>query len=62
MPDMPKLRLWEPSDSQAKMVMDTDMLDTEAKETPDTVSMKNDNKEDTNKTPKFGPLGAQGRD
>lgn len=59
--DYPNLRDWEPSDSSAKMVMDTNMLNTQAHETPDTVKFTNSNTEDTNKTPKFGELGAQGR-
>lgn len=61
MPDYPNLRMWEPSDSQAKNVQDTKMLDTTAKETPDTVSATNKNIEDTEKTPSFGELGATGR-
>lgn len=59
--DMPNLRLWEPTDSQAKDVEDTKMLDTMAKETSDTVTADNKNVEDVNKTPGFGPLGATGR-
>lgn len=57
----PNLRDWEPTDAQAKNVDDTNMLNTKAKETPDTVTATNDNKEDTNKTPSFGDLGARGR-
>ncbi len=59
--NLPNLREWSPKESDAKMVMDTPMLNTEARETPDTVKSTNTNKEDTNKTPKFGPLGARGR-
>lgn len=58
---MPNLRLWEPTDSQAKLVQDTKMLDTMAKETADTVTADNKNIEDVEKTPDFGPLGAKGR-
>lgn len=59
--DYPNLRDWEPTDAQAKNVEDTKMLNTTARETPDTVNATNSNKEDTNKTPNFGPLGAMGR-
>lgn len=51
--------MWEPSDSSAKNVEDTDMLNTQATETPDTVKANNSNTEDTNSTPAFGKLGAQ---
>lgn len=60
-PMYPDLRMWEPGASNAKCVLDTNMLNTEAHETPDTVNGTNENVEDTNKTPVFGPLGAQGR-
>lgn len=53
--------MWEPSDSQAKNVDDTKMLNTQARETPETVTANNTNKEDTNSTPSFGDLGAKGR-
>lgn len=59
--NIPNLREWSPMASQAKNVEDTDMLNTQAKEAPDTVTSKNTNKEDTNSTPSFGKLGAQGR-
>lgn len=59
--DYPNLRDWEPSDSQAKHVDDTKMLNTAARECPDTVNGTNSNTEDTNKTPSFGDLGAKGR-
>jgi hypothetical protein len=55
------LRDWTPTASGAKNVDETSMLDTVAHETPDTVQAKNTNKEDTNSTPSFGKLGAQGR-
>lgn len=58
----PNLRLWEPTDSQAKCVEDTKMLNTEAHETADTVTAENKNIEDVEKTPDFGKLGATGRD
>lgn len=57
----PNLRMWEPTDSQAKNVQDTKMLNTEAKETPDTVTAENKNIETTESTPSFGELGAKGR-
>lgn len=61
MADLPNLRMWEPSDSSAKNVDETKMLNTTARETPDTVNGSNSNTEDTNKTPSFGDLGAKGR-
>lgn len=61
MGDLPNLRTWEPSDSQAKNVDDTKMLNTTARETPDTVNGTNKNVEDVNSTPSFGELGAKGR-
>jgi len=57
----PNLRTWEPTDSQAKHVDDTKMLNSEARETPDTVTAENKNEELTEKTPEFGELGAKGR-
>ena len=59
--DYPNLRTWEPSDSSAKNVDETKMLSTQAREVPDTVNGTNENKEDVNKTPSFGELGAKGR-
>lgn len=59
--NIPNLRDWQPTASQAKNVDQTNMLDTQATETPDTVTAKNTNKEDTNSTPSFGKLGGQGR-
>lgn len=59
--DMPNLRLWEPTDASAKNVEDTKMLNTMARETPDTVTADNKNVEDVNKGADFGPLGAKGR-
>lgn len=62
MPNMtPNLRDWEPDASSAKDVEDTAMLNTTAREPRDTVDAENKNTEDTNKTPKFGQLGARGR-
>lgn len=58
---LPNLRTWEPSDSSAKNVEDTKMLNCEARETADTVTAENKNIEDVVKTPDFGPLGAKGR-
>lgn len=59
--DYPNLRTWDPSDSEAKDVMDTNMLDTNATETPDTVTAENKNEELVNPTPSLGELGARGR-
>lgn len=42
-------------------VENTKMLDTEARETPETVSAKNLLKEEVVTHPSFGTLGAQGR-
>jgi hypothetical protein len=61
MPFTPDLRTWQPSDSMAKCVEDTKMLNTEAHETPDTVTAENDNAELVVKHPAFGELGAKGR-
>ena len=61
MPKTPNLRTWEPKDGDSKDVMDTKMLNTQAREVMETVDAKNSNTEDTNPTPDFGPLGAQGR-
>lgn len=61
MPETPNLRTWEPDASDAKNVDDTKMLNTNARETPETVTANNMNKEDTNPTPNFGDLGAKGR-
>jgi hypothetical protein len=54
------LRNWSPG-APSKTVDETNMLDTTAHETPDTVQAKNTNNEDTNSTPSFGKLGARGR-
>lgn len=58
---MPNLRLWEPSDSSAKHVDDTAMLNTKAKECPETVTAENKNTELVNAKINFGELGARGR-
>jgi hypothetical protein len=60
-PYVMNLREWTPTPSQAKEDDETSLLDTVAHETPDTVQAKNTNTEDTNATPAFGKLGAQGR-
>ena len=60
--DVPKLRDGSDGSGEPKMVMDTKMLNTEARETPDTVSAVNTNMEFTKDSPKFGKLGAQGRE
>lgn len=59
--NIPNLREWQPMASQAKEDDETNLLDVTAHEAPDTVTSKNTNKEDTNSTPSFGKLGAQGR-
>ena len=59
--DTPDLRNFHPSAGQAKHVDDTKMLQTEARETPDTVKATNETKEYVTKSPAFGPLGAMGR-
>lgn len=61
MPKTPNLRDWNPSAGDAKNVEDTKMLDTTARETPDTVTANNDNKETVVTHPDFGTLGAKGR-
>ena len=61
MPETPNLRTWEPDASDAKNVDDTKMLNTMARECPDTVSATNTNVETVQKTPDFGTLGAKGR-
>lgn len=58
---IPNLREWTPMAGQAQNVEDTKMLDATAHEPQDTVTSNNTNKEDTNKTPSFGDLGAKGR-
>lgn len=58
--DAPDLRNFMPGKPQN--VEDTKMLDTEARETPDTVKATNDMKESVVNHPKFGPLGATGRE
>lgn len=61
MADTVDLRDWQPKESQAKCVMDTKSLDTMARETADTVTDTNENKERVVNHPNFGPLGATGR-
>jgi hypothetical protein len=61
MPFTPDLRTWQPKDSDAKDVENTKMLNTEAHETPDTVTAVNNNEEFVSKHPPFGELGSQGR-
>ncbi len=57
----PDLRTWNPSDKDAKNVADTKMLNTEAHETPDTVTAVNKNEELVVTHPAFGDLGSKGR-
>lgn len=61
MPKTVNLRTWQPTDGDAKFVEDTKMLNTTARETPDTVKATNENKETVTSHPDFGPLGATGR-
>lgn len=56
------LRDWQPSDSDAKNVMDTKSLATTAHETQDTVDDSNVLKERVVDHPSFGKLGAKGRE
>lgn len=56
------LRQWQPTESQAKNVMDTKHLNTTARETQDTVDDDNSNKEYVTTSPGLGKLGAQGRE
>lgn len=58
--DAPDLRNFMPG--KPVNVESTDMLNTEAHETPDTVKATNDMKESVVSHPKFGPLGATGRE
>lgn len=58
----PNLRTWQPNAGDAKNVADTKMLQTEAKETPDTVSAVNENVEYVSNHPSFGKDGATGRE
>lgn len=59
--EVPTLRDGNDGSGEPKMVMDTKMLNTTARETPDTVNGTNTNDEYTAKSPDFGPLGAKGR-
>lgn len=61
MPKCPNLRDWQPTDGDAKDVSSTKMLNTTARETPDTVDAKSEHKETVVSHPNFGSLGAQGR-
>lgn len=62
MPKTPNLRDWQPTEGDAKHVDNTPMLNTTARETPDTVTATNENKETVSTHPDFGKLGAKGRD
>lgn len=61
MPVTPNLRVWQPTDGDAKDVEETKMLNTTARETPDTVKANNEQKEYVVSHKDFGPLGATGR-
>ncbi len=62
MADVPNLRTFQPMASKAKDMADTKLFDTEAHETPDTVKATNTMEEEVVSHPKFGPLGAKGRE
>jgi hypothetical protein len=55
------LRDWEPTSGDAKHVDQTKMLNTEARETPETVTATNSTKEHVTSHPTFGTLGVTGR-
>ena len=55
------LRDWEPTAGDAKHVDQTKMLDTVARETPETVTANNSTKEHVTTHPSFGSLGMNGR-
>ena len=57
----PNLRTWQPTAADAKDVQSTKMLNTEARETPETVTAVNENVEYVVGHPDDGPLGATGR-
>ena len=57
----PNLHDWRPSDSEAKDVQQTSMLDTTAHETVDLNESNVVGVDTVNPTPDFGDLGATGR-
>ena len=57
----PNLHDWRPSESEAKNVEDTKMLDTEAHETVDMNESNVVGKDTVTTHPDFGELGAKGR-
>lgn len=57
---VPNLRSFKPG--TPVHVDQTKMLDTEAKESPDTVKAVNTFDEEVTKHPNFGPLGVKGRE
>ena len=61
MPSTPNLRTWQPTAGDAKDVESTKMLNTEASETPETVTAVNENEEYVVSHPDFGQDGATGR-
>lgn len=61
MPNTPNLHDWRPSDGEAKDVMSTKLLNTEAHETVDLEESNVVGKDTVNATPNFGELGATGR-
>jgi hypothetical protein len=61
MAQTPNLRTWQPSSGDAKDVEGTKMLNTEARETPETVTAENQNTEYVVSHPAFGQDGATGR-
>lgn len=62
MANVPNLRTFQPMASKAKNMEDTDLFNTTARETPDTVKATNTMEEEVVSHPKFGPLGAKGRE
>lgn len=58
--NVPELRNFKPGKPQD--VESSGMLNTEAKETPETVKATNEMKEHVTSDPQFGKLGAKGRE
>ena len=59
--ECPNLHDWRPSEKEAKMVMDTQMMNTEAHETVDLYENNQVGKELVAVHAAYGPLGAKGR-
>lgn len=56
--NVPDLNTYQPKPSEGKLVQDTKMLDTVARETADTVSANNETVKYVSSSPAFGTLGA----